>query len=48
MMKINLRSGKTLDAEKIETGQHAYKLLDRNGDVMNHLGKPLVESIESV
>lgn len=48
MMKVNLRSGKTLDAHRIEPDGHATKLLDRNGDVMNHVGDCLIESIESV
>jgi len=48
MMKVNLRSGATLDAHEIEVGQHTISLLDRNGDKMNAVGQPLVESIEAV
>ena len=48
MMKIELTSGKALDAHEIEVEQHTIKLLDRNGDTMDHVGQPLVDSITAV
>jgi hypothetical protein len=48
MMKVNLRSGKTLDAETVEVNQHTLVLKDRNGDIMNRVGQPIVESFEAV
>jgi hypothetical protein len=48
MLKINLNSGAVLDAHEIEHEGYVFKLLDRNGDVMDHVGQPLVDSIEAV
>lgn len=48
MMKVNLNSGATLDAESVEVSQHTLVLKDRNGDIMDRVGQPLVESIEAV
>lgn len=48
MMKVNLNSGAVLDAHEIEVGQHTIELIDRNGDTLNKVGQPLVESIEAI
>jgi len=48
MLKIELTSGKMLDAETVEMNSHTVELLDRNGDVLNRVGHPLVESIEAL
>lgn len=47
-VKVTLRSGSVLDAEKVTVEEYVVRLHDRNGDVMDNVGQPLVDSIESV
>ena len=46
MMKVNLTSGNTLDAHEVKCNGYTFDLLDRNGDKLNTVGSPLVETIE--
>jgi len=48
MMKVNLQSGVTLDAQTVEVDQHTLVLKDRNGDTLNRVGQPLVDSVEAI